>query len=182
MKKKLTIDKYIEIGKSDISVYSIITIILLSISLYISVRYNFYGYLIFIGFMMVSRTMERIETYFTLKDIKAYLIENNLFDKIGSIDYWNEKSYFLTDNYIIIKKNKVIYSFEYSEIKKIFKERYKHAGKTTSFQVQLHIVTNDNNFKVLIYSDSLVGEDYKDIVDYLIKKNPNIKVDKTVKK
>ena len=57
----------------------------------------------------------------TLKQIKKYLTDNNLLDKIGNIDYWNERYYFLTDNYMIIKQGKEIYSFKYSEIEKIYK-------------------------------------------------------------
>ena len=123
-KKKLTIDEYIEIGKCDISVYIIVTIILLSISLYIGIKYNFYYHMIIVGILMVGRIAERIDTLLTLKKIKTYLVDNNLLNKMGNIDYWNDRYYFLTDNYMIIKQKKEIYSFEYSEIERIYKESY----------------------------------------------------------
>lgn len=180
-KKKLTIDEYIDIAKWDIVIYVIVSVIVLLISLYIGVKYNFYYHLIFIGIIIVIKIGERINTYITLKKIKSYLVNNNILDRIGNIDYWNERYYFLTDNYIIIKHGKVIYSFKYSEIERIYKESYTRLGKHSYSQEYLHIVTDDNDFKILIYTTVLVDEDYKDISSYLMEKNLNIKVDKTVK-
>lgn len=180
-KKKLTIDEYIEIGKGDISVYIIVTIVLLSISLYIGIKYNFYYHMIFVGILMLGRIAERIDTLLTLKKIKTYLVDNNLLNKIGNIDYWNDRYYFLTDNYMIIKQNKEIYSFEYSEIERIYKESYVELSKHSYSQEHLHIIVNDNDFKILISTTVLVGEDYRDISDYLLEKNPKIKVDETIK-
>ncbi len=180
-KKKLTIDEYIDIGKNDITLYVIITIILLAISLYFGIKYNFYFHLLFIGLIMISRICERIDTLLTLKKIKNYLVDNNLLYKIGNIDYWNDRYYFLTDNYMIIKQSKEIYSFEYSEIERIYKESYVELSNHSYSQENLHIVVNGNDFKILIYTTVLVGEDYRDISDYLIEKNPNITVDETIK-
>ena len=69
-KKKLTIDEYIDIGKGDITVYVAVTIILLAISLWFGIKYNFYFHLLFIGLIMIGRVSERIDTLFTLKKIK----------------------------------------------------------------------------------------------------------------
>ena len=180
-KKKLTIDEYIDIAKWDIVIYVVVSVIILLISLYIGVKYNFYYHLIFIGIIIVIKIGERINTYITLKKIKSYLVDNNILDKIGNIDYWNERYYFLTDNYMIIKHGKVIYSFKYSEIERIYKESYTRLGKHSYSQEYLHIVTDDNDFKILVYTTVLVGEDYKDISSYLMEKNPNIKVAKMLK-
>ena len=128
---------------------------------------------------MILRIAERIGTLLTLVKIKSYLIDNNLLDKIGNIDYWNNRYYFLTDNYMIIKQNKEIYSFEYSEIERIYKESYVELGKHSYSQELLHIIVNGNDFKILISTTVLVGEDYRDISDYLIEKNPKIIVDVT---
>ena len=179
-KKKLTLDEYIEIGKGDIIVYVIVTIILLAISLYVGIKYNFYFHIIFIGILMIGRIVERIDTLLTLKKIKSYLVENNLLDKIGNIDYWNDRYYFLTDNYMIIKQNKIIDAFKYSEIERIYKESYVELSKHSYSQEHLHIVVNNNDFKILISTTVLVGEDFRDISDYLIEKNPKIIVDETV--
>jgi len=180
-KKKLTIDEYIDIAKGDISVYVIVMVILFLVLLYIGHKYNFYYYLLF-DLIMVARIFERIDTYNTLKEIKIYLIDNNLLNKIGNIDYWNERYYFLTDNYMIIKWNGDIYSFKYSQIERIFKEsNLELTGRKQSNSTEyLHIITSDSEFKILTYTNVLVGEDYKDISDYLIKKNPKIKFDETV--
>jgi len=180
-KKKLTIDEYIDIGKGDITVYVVVTIILLAISLWFGIKYNFYFHLLFIGLIMIGRVSERIDTLLTLKKIKRYLVDNNLLDKIGNIDYWNDRYYFLTDNYMIIKQKKKIFSFKYSEIERIFKESYFELSKHSYSQEHLHIIVNDNDFKILISTTVLVGEDYRDISDYLIKKNPSIIVDETIK-
>lgn len=180
-KKKLTLDEYINIGKSDIIVYVSVTLILLIIFLYVGIKYNVYYYLFFVGLIIIGRTYERIETLVTLKQIKKYLTDNNLLDKIGNIDYWNEKYYFLTDNYMIIKQGKEIYSFNYSEIERIYKESNLVLNKHSRSQEYLHIIVGNNNFIILIYSTVLVGEDFKDISDYLIKKNPNIVIGKTIK-
>lgn len=180
-KKNQTLDEYIDIGKSDIIVYVSVTLILLIIFLYVGIKYNVYYYLFFVGLIIIGRTYERIKTLVTLKQIKKYLTDNNLLDKIGNIDYWNEKYYFLTDNYMIIKQGKEIYSFNYSEIERIYKESNLVLNKHSCSQEYLHIVVGNNNFIILIYSTVLVGEDFKDISDYLIKKNPNIVIGKTIK-
>ena len=180
-KKKLTLDEYIDIGKSDIIVYICVTFILLTIFLYVGIKYNVYYYLFFVGLIIIGRSYERIDTFVTLKQIKKYLTDNNLLDKIGNIDYWNERYYFLTDNYMIIKQGKEIYSFKYSEIEKIYKENNLVINKHSRSQEYLHIIVGNNNFIILVYSTVLVGEDFKDISDYLIKKNPNIVIGKTIK-
>ena len=82
---------------------------------------------------------------------------------------------------MIIKQKKEIYSFKYSEIKKIYKESYVELSKHSYSQEHLHIIANGNDFKILISTTVLVGEDYRDISGYLIEKNPNIIVDETVK-
>ncbi len=180
-KKKLTLDEYIDIGKSDIVVYLCVTLNLLIIFLYVGIKYNVYYYLFFVGLIIIGRSYERIDTFVTLKQIKKYLTDNNLLDKIGNIDYWNERYYFLTDNYMIIKQGKEIYSFKYSEIEKIYKENNLVINKHSRSQEYLHIIVGNNNFIILVYSTVLVGEDFKDISDYLIKKNPNIVIGKTIK-
>lgn len=180
-KKKITLDEYIDIGKSDIIVYVSVTLILLIIFLYVGIKYNVYYYLFFVGLIIIGRSCERIETFVTLKQIKKNLTDNNLLDKIGNIDYWNERYYFLTDNYMIIKQGKEIYSFKYSEIEKIYKENNLVINKHSRSQEYLHIIVGNNNFIILVYSTVLFGEDFKDISDYLIKKNPNIVIGKTIK-
>ena len=58
---------------------------------------------------MPFRVLERINAYSNIKLIKAYLVNNNLIDKIGTIDFWNEKNYFLTKDYLLNKNSKIQY-------------------------------------------------------------------------
>lgn len=81
---------------------------------------------------------------------------------------------------MIIKQNRIIDAFKYSEIERIYKESYVELSKHSYSQEHLHIIVNDNDFKILISTTVLVGEDFRDISDYLIEKNPKIIVDKTV--
>lgn len=112
-----------------------------------------------------------------MKKIKKYLTENRLLDKLGSIDFWNEHHYFLTANYMIIIKNEIVYAFPYSEIERIDKKSNVHLrGSSSRVEEYLYIMTKTNEFKVLISTTLLVGEEYRDISDYLLNKNPNIKV------
>ena len=128
-------------------------------------------------YLVLLRTIERIYVYFSLKKIKKYLIENCLLDKLGSIDFWNEHHYFLTANYMIIIKKEIVYAFPYSEIEKIDKKSNVHLhGPNSRIEEYLYITTKTNEFKVLISTTLLVGEEYRDISHYLLNKNPNIKV------
>ena len=104
---------------------------------------------------------------FTSRSYAALLAKN-------TIPYSHKK---LADNYMIIKQNKDIFSFKYSQIKKIFKEKKLKLSKYSSYKEYLHIITNDNEFIILTISTILVGEDYRDISNYLIKKNADIKID-----
>ena len=91
--KKITIDEYIDIGKNYIFVYIIITIILFLILLYIGDKNNFYYILIFV-LIMIIMIIKRIDTYYTLRELKSYLAKKNILDKIDNIDYWNKRYYF----------------------------------------------------------------------------------------
>ena len=84
------------------------------------------------------------------------------------IKFWNEEYYILTDNYIIIK-NKKITHFEYNKIKKIKKtKKYHHRG---GYDIYLNItLQNKEEYKILIYTTSLVNEEYKDISGFILEK------------
>lgn len=173
---KLTIDQYLNISKSDVIVYVIITIIVFFVLLYISYKNNFY-YLLLLDIIMIGKILERIETCYTLKKIKLYLMENNLLDKIGEIDYWNEKNYFLTENYLIIKQNKKIYHVKYSEIERILKTSNIQLSRHSKLEEYLDIITPNNAFRILTFTTVLIGEDFRDIIPYLLSKNPKIKIE-----
>ena len=73
---------------------------------------------------------------------------------------------------------KAYFSFKYSDIKRLFKNNKVSIGRHSGYQQYLHIITSDNEFEILVYSTKLLDEEFKDITDYLINKNPNIKLDK----
>ena len=80
-KKHITFNKYLEIAKVDIYVYSFITIILSLVLLCIGKTYYY-----FFALILILMTIGRIITYYNLKSIKIYLIENNLLNKNVKID------------------------------------------------------------------------------------------------
>jgi len=173
MKKDLKIDDYKSIAKSDISTYIVMTIVIFGILLFIGYKVDFY-YILFLGLIMPFRVLERINAYSNIKLIKAYLVNNNLIDKIGTIDFWNEKNYFLTTNYLIIVNNKKVYPIKYNQISKISVEKKLNTGKNTNYQEYIHIYALDKDFKILTYSTSLVGEELLNLKKYLLNKNSKI--------
>lgn len=176
-KKDYTIDEYIEIAKKDIMVFSIILIIIFSILLYVCYKIKFYYYMYFsiFGLFLI---MGRIINYIRIRKIKSYLINNNLIKDMGKIFFWNEDTYMLTDKYIIIIEERNIIHFEYQEIEEIYDETNfvfkKVAGDIKTY---LHIKLNDKRtYKILISSMSSVNIVNKNIIDFLLEKNENIKV------
>lgn len=173
---KKDLDWYIEMAKCNIYVYIMMTIIVFFILLYISYKVDSY-YILLFDIVLFLRKFERIETYFNLKKIKNYLIDNKLSKELGEIDFFNERNYFLAENYMIILKNGEVFCFKYSEIIEIYKKTYYKYKKYkfSLYEEYLHIITNSDEFKVLISTNVLVGEEFKDISDYLLSKNQNIK-------
>lgn len=176
MKKDLKLDDYISTAKSDVITYIIATLLIFGILLFIGYKVNFY-YILLLGLIMPFRVYERISTYSNLKLIKTYLISNNLINKIGKIDFWNERYYFLTSNYLIIVQDKIVYVIKYDQISRIYAENNLEINRFSRYEEYLHIFALDKEFKILTYSTLLVGEELMDIKDYLLKKNNSIIVD-----
>lgn len=176
-KKRKTINDYIEIAQSDIIVYLIITIIVFFILLYISFKTDCYIYLFF-NLVMILFSIDKIEAYFNLKKIKTYLVKNKLIDNIGKIEFWNEKNYFLTDKYMLIKYKRKVFCFNYSEIEKIKKEiRFSNGTAADSIDEYLHIILKTGEeIEVLTWSTALVTDEFKNLSSYLLNKNPEIKL------
>ena len=102
---KKDLDYYLNIAKSDILVYFIILIVLLIVILVICLKTKDYFSTILILFHLIFFA-GRIKTYYNLKSLKQYVVNNNLIFTLGDILYWNEYNYLLTDNYFIYYKNK----------------------------------------------------------------------------
>lgn len=175
MKKNL--DDYILEGKNDIIVYSCMFILLSLLLLIIGCYLNFV-YIIFLSFfLLLPRIFERIAVYNNLKIINSYLLNNNLVNKIGNIDYWNDYYYFLTENYMIIIYKKKVYLVGYNNIDYIYSRDKISLGKNSYVQTFLYIHTKQKKtFRIMIYSSILVGEEFKDISSYLIEKNSDIEI------
>lgn len=174
--KKKTIDEYIEIAKTDIILYIIVLLILSLILLYISFRVNWY-YLMIFSIVFSFSIINKIIVYHTLRNIKDYLIKNDLLDKIGEIIFWNEKNYLLTDNYIIISEYNIISYFEYDDILEITKRNDTVLNSRCSHFDEYLVITfkDGQQIEVLMYSTALVSEEVKDITEFLLNKNNKIK-------
>lgn len=177
MKKELKLDDYISIAKSDINTYIIATVIIFGVLLFIGYKVDFY-YILFFDLIMIFRIIERISTFNNLKLIKKYLIDNKLVNEIEKIDFWNERNYFLTLNYLIIVQHKIVYAIKYSDISRIYSESNLNISRPGSYEEYLHIFSSNNEFKILTFSTKLVGEELMNIKDYLLNKNNKIIIEK----
>ena len=181
--KELT--DYIVEAKYDLILYLILLVVFV-IGLLLIFIYLWTPYYILTIFPLLHlfRTINRYKTYKNILKINSYLKENKLIDKIGKIDFWNEYNLFLTENYMIVIYNKEIKVFKYSEINEIFKETdlKVRAHNNSDYKELLHIILKNNEeIIVLIYSLALYEPEIKDITDYLLQKNKNIIIGKTIK-
>lgn len=181
--KNKTIDEYILEAKSDIYVYVLIWIIFFLILLYFAYRYDNY-YLLFVDAIFLISVFNRIIIYGNLIKIKEYLTKNKLINKIGKIDYWNEKNYFLTEKYVIILKDNMVDCFEYNKIKKLRKEVvYTLKNHNNNISEYLYLVLdNECEYEFLISTTSLVAEDFYDFTSYILEKNSSVIVEESVTK
>ena len=184
--KNRTIDDYLDLAKTTLLFYLIMTVISFFVLLVFGYIIDFY-YVLLMDLLMLFASFSKLDAYLNLKKIRKYLVDNHIISKIGIINYWNDKNYFLTDNYMIIKNRNTndIYAFTYDEILEIYEEKKYELSNgnlsTSQYNEYLHIVLRDYEVKVLTYTTILVDEDYKNIKDYLLNKNPNIKILDTLK-
>ena len=181
--KNKTIDEYILEAKNDIYVYIIIWIIFFLILLYLAYRFDNF-YLLFIDLVFLFFVYNRIIIYDNLIKIKEYLVKNKLINKIGKIDYWNEKSCFLTEKYVILIENNVVTCFEYNKIKKIRKEViYTLKSRNNNIFEYLYLgLDNDCEYEFLISTTSIASENFYDFTSYILEKNSNVIVEETITK
>lgn len=112
---------------------------------------------------------------YNLNKIDKYLKDNDLVNKIGKIEYWNEKNYFLTENYVIIFVDKKVIIFSYSDIASISKKNDVKLKSYSRLDEYLAIMLlNDEQYRILLYITVLTNRKYKDISDFLLNKNNNI--------
>ena len=112
---------------------------------------------------------------YNLNKIDKYLKDNDLVNKIGKIEYWNEKNYFLTENYVIIFVDKKVRIFSYSDIASISKKNDVKLKSYSRLDEYLAIMLlNDEQYRILFYITVLTNGKYKDISDFLLNKNNNI--------
>lgn len=179
MKKKekdISLDEYIAIAKGDIIIYGVVALIICAPLLYGFIKTKVVLFILF-GLVPFLFAVQRVQTYFNLKKIRKYLIDNKIIDKLGKIDFYNDQYYFLTENYMVIFQNKKVSAFKYSDIKEMYKTTKIRAKEYSTVEEYLNIVTKDNEvYRVLTFTISLVQEEFKDISDYLLNKNPKIKV------
>lgn len=181
MKSTNNLTYYIKANNSEILVYGIILLIITIILLIIGYITNWY-YILLIDIFPINSLISRIGTKFNLKSIEEYLIKHNLINIIGEIEFWNEKNYFLTEKYIIIKIRKEISIISYDEIEYIYYDKYISLNPYNSYTNEyLYVILKDKRkYKFLIDSTLLTVEKTKDIGKYLMSKNKNI-IQKNVK-
>ena len=171
-----TLNDYIKEAKFDMILYFIILCILVILQVVLYILYGIPVAICFLFLVLVHLlfTTDKIALYNNVLKINKYLINNKLENKIGNILFWNEKNYFLTDNYILFVKNFKVNCIDYKDIKTISKRieiRYK--GVNEYLIIELN---DDKKYDILIWTTFLVGEECKDISELLIEKNSKIEV------
>lgn len=181
-KVKKTLDEYMHIAKWDVYLYVFLTVVFSGVGFIgLLLKDSLIPLIFLLAIYVFVGIFWKVKTYFNIKAIISYIDEHNLKDKLGEIEYWNENSFFLTENYMIIKQKKKVYCFNYKDIVKIFYEDRMRIGRESSHSRFLHVVVDGlEEFVFLIQSTSITYQETKDIGEYLLKKNNNIIVDNNV--
>lgn len=174
MINKKNFNTYIKENNTDILIYCCLFIVITLLLLFVGYKIHCYYILLFDIFFLNSVAL-RIEVKLNLKKIYTYLINHNLIDEVGTIEYWNERNYFLTEKYIIILYNGKVKMISYLDIVSIEKDK-KMRWKQYSYYEEYLIITLSNNetYKILSYTTILTNEKYKDLSYFLLAKNSNI--------
>lgn len=176
MKKNSIFEKYINNNKNDIIIYLIVLIISSIILLIIAKKTKFF-YIMFLDIFIINSFIFKVNTGFILKRIENYVYCNNIHNKIGKIEYWNESNYFLTEKYIILAEKKEINIISYNDIKYMYYKNDIHLNQISYIDRELYIVLNNRKkYKFLVNSTLLTNEKSKDISAYLMDKNNTIKM------
>lgn len=179
-KKEKTIDDYIK----DAENFFLFPFILLIVLLIITFVTKYYFLLFFVCIILIYFSDSLYERD-NIRRIKKYLVTHDLIDKIGDIYFWNEKDYMLTDNYFIILRNNKVNVFKYEEIITIYKKIFlgneevktmKYLSKPPCYEYLYITLKSNKNYRVLIWSTRTCSQQFMDISDYLISKNPNIRI------
>lgn len=166
------INEYIIETKYDILVYLIFYIITIVIATIFSFYVNHWSPIV-ASLMLIFFVLGRITAYKNIKKIEKYLVDKKMINDIGRIFFWNNQEYMLTDNYFIIINKKKVIHFQYNDIEELYKKtNYERGGLNEYLYIRLK---NNEEYKVLIWTTFLVNEEYKDISEYLLSKNKNIK-------
>lgn len=174
METNSNLDSYIKANNIDILIYCLYLLIITIILLFVCYKTHCY-FILLIDIFALNSLISRIYVKFNLNKIQKYLMDNNLYNKIGKIEYWNEKNYFLTENYVIMLANKKVKVFSYSDIVSISKEKDIKIKRYSRLDEYLVItLLNEEQYKILSYTTVLTNEKYKDISDFLLSKNSNI--------
>ena len=178
IKKPRTIDSYITEVKIDIFIYFFVYGFLLSILFYLSYKVLFYPFFVIFLLWFLFAWMKRIQIYYHIIIVKRYLASHHLLDKLGDILFWNNDCYFLTENYFIIVVKGQIEVFSYQDISSIRKETHSFLGRNSHMDENLFItLKNEKQYQILLSSTLLTIEIQKDITEFLLEKNPHIKVE-----
>ena len=166
--------------------YLIISIILISDSLLLflfNIQFNYVELLIF-NVIVISIFFTKWNDYYNARKIEKYLITKNLMNKVGNIYFKNPDSCFLMENYIILLDKGNILCFNYSKIKKVYKEygnKFPTGAGYNYIELRLHLILeNGRECSMLIEKSSnywlLNKGNCQNIINYLLKKNATIEI------
>lgn len=172
------IDSYILEAKNNIFIYFFVYGILLSILFYLSYKVHFYPFFIIFLLWFLFCWIKRIQIYYRVVIVRRYITNHHLLDKLGDILFWNNDCYFLTENYFIIVVKSQVEVFSYQDISFIRKETHYFLGRNSHIDENLFItLKNGKQYQILLSSTLLTIEVQKDITEFLLEKNPHIKVE-----
>ena len=174
MKADNNIDTYIKANSIDILIYVFLLIVITMVLPFVCYTTHWY-YILLIDIFILNSLISRVKVKYNLNKIDKYLKDNDLVNKIGKIEYWNEKNYFLTENCVIIFVDKKVRIFSYSDIASISKKNDVKLKSYSRLDEYLAIMLlNDEQYRILLYITVLTNGKYKDISDFLLNKNNNI--------
>lgn len=94
MKADNNIDTYIKANSIDILIYVFLLIVITMVLPFVCYTTHWY-YILLIDIFILNSLISRVKVKYNLNKIDKYLKDNDLVNKIGKIEYWNEKNYFL---------------------------------------------------------------------------------------
>ncbi len=176
--KKKKVSEYVKEAKEDVVFYWILFLLLLFLVGILFLFQNNMAYWILVFcFAHFLLTLGKCITYFLIKKLYRYFLEQKLVEEMNSVYFWNKETCMLTEHFVfLLHKNKFIH-FSYDSICEISKKVHVISRRNRSMDEYLYIKTKEGKeYKVLIWTTNMVNVDYQDISAFLLLKNKKVKV------